>query len=252
MLLKTPEVAAIQRRTGSELGLFATPSEHRRRARPPQAARPARAARPRRSSPIFATSCTKRRPASRSSSCSCSRTCSAISKAIPTPIEVKVFGDDANVLAELGGQMEEMLGKVEGVVDIVGVQSGNPEMTWQIDPTAAGRLGLTVADVSAADLRRRGWARSRPTTWRSIASIPVRVRYPDAIRFDGGRLGQTMVRGTEGRTAPISALATVGAGDRADGADAREPAADGARERTARRTRSRRRGRPRSPRSCGT
>ena len=40
-------------------------------------------------------------------------------------------------------------------------------------------------------------------------NIPVRVRYPDAVRFNGGRLAQTVVRGVEGRTAPISALATV-------------------------------------------
>ena len=63
------------------------------------------------------------------------------------------------VLAELGEQVEEMLGKVEGLVDIVGVQSGNPELTWQIDPTAAGRLGLTVVGRPATDQRgvaRRG------------------------------------------------------------------------------------------------
>jgi multidrug efflux pump subunit AcrB len=35
------------------------------------------------------------------------------------------------------------------------------------------------------------------------------VRYPDSVRFNGGVLGQTAVRGTEGRTAPISALAAV-------------------------------------------
>ena len=126
----------------------------------------------------------------------------------PTPIEVKVFGDDTEVLATLGEQVEEMLGKVEGVVDIVGVQGGNPEQTWQIDPTAAGQLGLSVGDVqqqiSAA------WLGEVATDYLALdRDIPVRVRYPDAIRFDGRRLGDTIVRGPEGRTAPISALAAV-------------------------------------------
>src|SRR4029450_1693487 len=126
----------------------------------------------------------------------------------PTPIEVKIFGDDANVLAELGEQVEEAIGKVEGLVDIVGVQKGNPEITWQIDPTAAGRLGLTVADVqqqiSAA------WLGEVATDYLALdREVPVRVRYPDAIRFNQGRLGETVVRGAEGKTAPISALATV-------------------------------------------
>jgi multidrug efflux pump subunit AcrB len=112
------------------------------------------------------------------------------------------------VLAGLGEQVEEMVGGVEGLVDIVGVQSGNPEQTWQIDPTAAGRLGLTVADVqqqiSAA------WLGEVATRFLALdRDIPVRVRYPDAIRFDPGRLGNTIVRGTEGRSAPISALAAM-------------------------------------------
>jgi multidrug efflux pump subunit AcrB len=104
--------------------------------------------------------------------------------------------------------MEEMLGTVSGVVDIVGVQSGNPELTWQIDPTAAGRLGLTVAEVSQQI--SSAWLGEVATDYLALdRSIPVRVRYPDAVRLDGGRLGQTVVRGVEGRTAPISALAAV-------------------------------------------
>ena len=34
-----------------------------------------------------------------------------------------------------------MLGKVDGVVDIVGIQRGNPEPTWTVDPAAAARSG---------------------------------------------------------------------------------------------------------------
>src|SRR6185503_1049135 len=126
----------------------------------------------------------------------------------PTPIEVKIFGDDAEVLAELGEQVEEMLGKVEGLVDIVGVQSGNPEVTWQIDPTAAGRLGLTISDVEQQS--SAAWLGEVATDYLALdRDIPVRVRYPDAVRFDAGRLGETVIRGAEGKTAPISALATV-------------------------------------------
>jgi Cu/Ag efflux pump CusA len=35
----------------------------------------------------------------------------------------------------------------------------------------------------------------------------VRVRYPDAVRFDPARLAQTPVRGAEGRLTPLAALA---------------------------------------------
>ena len=209
VLLKTPEVAAIQRRTGSELGLFATQQNSgdvlvRLKPRDQRRSR-----RPKKSSPISATSWPKPRRAWRSSSCSCCRTCWAISKGNPTPIEVKVFGDDATVLAELGEQIEEMLGKIEGLVDIVGVQSGNPESHLadrsgcRRPPRADG--GRRLSSSSA----RPGWARSRPITWRSIASIPVRVRYPDAIRFNHGTPGRDDRSRRRGQD-----RAAVGAGDR--------------------------------------
>jgi multidrug efflux pump subunit AcrB len=40
-------------------------------------------------------------------------------------------------------------------------------------------------------------------------SVPVRVRYPDADRFDQSRLGTTMVRGADGVLTPASTLATI-------------------------------------------
>jgi CzcA family heavy metal efflux pump len=207
VVMKVPEVASIQRRTGSELGLFATQAN----------------------SGDVLVRLKGRGQRSRSSEEVITDLREMLHEAVPgldiefvqllqdmlgdlegnpTPIEVKVFGDDAAVLAEIGGQMEEMLGTVSGVVDIVGVQSGNPELTWQIDPTAAGRLGLTVAEVSQQI--SSAWLGEVATDYLALdRSIPVRVRYPDAVRLDGGRLGQTVVRGIEGRTAPISALAAV-------------------------------------------
>ena len=207
VLLKTPEVASVQRRTGSELGLFATQSN----------------------SGDVLVRLKARGQRSRSSEQIISDLREELHAAVPgldiefvqllqdmlgdlegnpTPIEVKIFGDDAAVLAGLGERMEALLAKVSGVVDIVGVQQGNPELTWQIDPAAAGRLGLSVADVSQQI--SAAWLGEVATSYLALdRNIPVRVRYPDAVRLDGGRLGQTVVRGPEGRSAPISALASV-------------------------------------------
>jgi CzcA family heavy metal efflux pump len=207
VLLKTPEVAAIQRRTGSELGLFATQSN----SGDVLVRLKGRGQRSRSSDEVIADLRDKLHEAAPGLDIEFVQLLQDMLGDLegnPTPIEVKVFGDDANMLAEIGGQMEEMLGKVQGVVDIVGVQNGNPEMTWQIDPVAAGRLGLTVADVSQQI--SSAWLGEVATDYLALdRTIPVRVRYPDAIRLDGGRLGQTMVRGSEGRTAPVSALATL-------------------------------------------
>jgi len=207
VLLKTPEVAAVQRRTGSELGLFATQQNTGDvlvRLRP-------RSQRDRSSDEIISDLRDKLAEAAPGMEIEFVQLLQDMLGDLegnPTPLEVKIFGDDANVLAELGDKVEGILEKTEGAVDIVGAQQGNPELTWQIDPAAAGRLGLTVADVqqqiSAA------WLGEVATEYLALdREIPVRVRYPDAVRFNPGRLGETIVRGPEGRTAPISALATI-------------------------------------------
>lgn len=207
VLLKTPEVAAIQRRTGSELGLFATQSN----SGDVLVRLKGRGRRSRSSGEVITDLRDKLHEAVPGLDIEFVQLLQDMLGDLegnPTPIEVKVFGDDAGVLAALGSRIEEMLGKVQGVVDIVGVQRGNPELTWQIDPIAAGRLGLTVADVSQQI--SSAWLGEVATDYLALdRNIPVRVRYPDAVRFDGGRLGQTVVRGVDGRTAPISALAAV-------------------------------------------
>ncbi len=126
----------------------------------------------------------------------------------PNPIEVKIFGDDSNQLAEIADHLQPKLGQIDGVVDVVGPTRGNPEVTWKIDPVGAGRLGLTVDQV--ASQLSQAWAGEVATNLRlPDRSIPVRVRFPDAYRFDAARLASTSVRGATGTMVPASSLATV-------------------------------------------
>ena len=207
VLLKTPEVAAIQRRTGSELGLFATQQNTGDilvRLKP-------RGERNRAAEEIISElrdSLAEAAPGMDIEFVQLLQDMLGDLEGNPTPVEVKVFGDDSQQLGEIAEQVEERIGKIDGVVDIVGVQGGNPEQTWQIDPQAAGRLGLTVADVSAQ--LSAAWLGEVATDYLALdRTIPVRVRLPDAVRFDATRLGDTLIRGAEGRSAPLSALAVV-------------------------------------------
>lgn len=126
----------------------------------------------------------------------------------PDPIEVKIFGDDPNALAAIAAEIQPQLEQIDGIVDIVGPTRGNPETTWQVDPVAAGRLGLTVDQV--ASQLSQAWAGEIATNLRlPDRSIPVRVRFPDAYRFDPAHLASTSVRGATGTLVPASSLAKV-------------------------------------------
>ncbi len=93
----------------------------------------------------------------------------------PTPIEVKIFGDDVERLASLAEEIQPKVEKVSGIVDVVGVERGTPEVTWAIDPLASGRLGLTVEQVSQQ--LQGAWLGEVATQLRLLdRTIPVRVR----------------------------------------------------------------------------
>jgi multidrug efflux pump subunit AcrB len=132
----------------------------------------------------------------------------------PNPIEVKIFGDDAATLAGLGERVQHEMEGVQGVVDLVGPQRGAPETTWQIDPAATGRAGLTVEQVESQ--LAAAWLGETATELRlGDRGIPVRVRYPDRDRFDPARLARLSLRTPDGRLVPLSTLArpVVATGD---------------------------------------
>ena len=171
VIADTPEVAAYSRRTGSELGPVCHGAEHRRHPGPAEAARRARSHVRGDHLATCGRSCRRPRRSPRSSSSSCCRTCSAIWKGSPTPIEIKIFGDDPEKLEELAEPVEEMLEKIDGVVDVVGMQRGNPEVTWDIDPVASGRARPDASSRSPTRWRQRGSATWRPSCGCSTAAF---------------------------------------------------------------------------------
>ena len=212
VIADTPEVASYSRRTGSELGLFATAQN----------------------TGDILVRLKPRSQRGRSSEEVISDVRERVHEAAPLveiefvqllqdmlgdlegnaePIEVKIFGDDPDRLAELAAPVEEMLDKVEGVVDVVGVQRGNPEVTWSVDPVAAGRYGLTVEQVS--NQMAGNWLGDVATDLRlPDRTIPVRVRLPDSFRFDPNKLAATLIRTADGKALPVSEVATM---ERANG-----------------------------------
>ena len=205
VLSQTPEVAAYSRRTGSELGLFATAQNSGDilvRLKP-------RDQRSRSSEDVIADIRPKLHEAAPLAEIEFVQLLQDMLgdlEGAPTPIDVKIFGDDPEKLAELAEPVEEMLGKIDGVVDVVGMQTGNPEVTWTVDPVEAARVGLTVEDVSTQ--LAAAWLGDVSTELQlADRQVPVRVRLPDAMRFDPQRFPETRIRTSEGKLVPVSVLA---------------------------------------------
>ena len=207
ILAKTPEIASYVRRTGSELGMFATQLN----SGDILVRLKARSERHRDAEAIIAElrdKLTEAVPDTEIEFVQLLQDMLGDLEGNPTPIEVKIFGDDQSQLNDLSEQVETKLEKVAGVVDIVGLQEGGVESTWTVDAIAAGRIGLTIEEV--ATQLSNAWLGEMSGDLRlNDRTIPVRVRFPDAQRFDANRITQTMVRGKDGQLTPASALVRI-------------------------------------------
>ncbi len=205
ILAATPEIEATSRRTGAELGLFATSQNTG-----DIAAR--LVPRNRRSRDIFAVMDDVR---------------GAITTAVPRlhiefvqilsdvindlagaakPVEIKLFGERLDTLEAYAARLAPDLQGVQGLEDLYnGVAEPSPELMMRVNQAEADRLGLTPEDVgsrvsaallgtAAGEIRRE----DRP--------VGVRVRAPDSVRYDPLRLrALPIIAGS--RVTPLGSLA---------------------------------------------
>jgi multidrug efflux pump subunit AcrB len=124
------------------------------------------------------------------------------------PIEVKLFGDDLSTLASLSSRLVTKLEKVRGLVDVVEPRESNPELALDIDPTRAAKAGFTPEQISAQ--LSDGLLGNVPTSVRrGDRLIDLRLRYPDRYRFDTAWLREYPLVTTAGAVVPLSSVAAI-------------------------------------------
>jgi multidrug efflux pump subunit AcrB len=125
------------------------------------------------------------------------------------PVEIKLFGDRLDSLEAYAKSVAPDLGKVDGLEDLYdGVSEPSPEMLLKVDGAEARRADLSpeqvgeavngaLLGVMAGELRL------------DDRTIAVRVRAPDAVRFDAAGLGALPVVTGARTVVPLSALVSV-------------------------------------------
>ena len=207
ILAKTPEITGTSRRTGAELGLFATTQNSgdiAARLKPHGE----------RSRDIFAVMDEVRGEVTAAAPRLHIEFVQILSDVIndlagaARPVEIKLFGERLDTVEAYARRLAPDLEKVGGLQDLFdGVSEPSAEMLMRIDQAEAARLGMTPADVgdavSAALLGvNAGEVRvgDRP--------VAVRVRAPDAVRLDPLRLKALPILGARARrVTPLGSLA---------------------------------------------
>ena len=213
ILAETPEVAGTSRRTGAELGLFAT--EQNRgdlvvRLVP-------RSRRSRDAEEVIADVRAKIEAQAPRLRIEFVQILSDVINDLAgaaRPVEIKLFGERLDALEAYAKQLAEPMGKVEGLEDFFdGVSEPAAEMLVRVNAAEAARLGMTPAQVAdAIDGPLLGVPAGEVRT--DDRSVRVRVRAPDRVRSDPAMLaGMPVVSPTTKAVSPLGALISVRAVD---------------------------------------
>lgn len=132
-----------------------------------------------------------------------------LSTGIRTPVGIKIFGKDINVIEEIGQQLESALNKVEGTRSVYAERiAGGYYVDFVPDYRIFQRYGLNVSDaqmvletaIGGMDISQTVEGRERYT---------INVRYPRELRDNLEKLGRVLVTTPLGVQVPLSQLGKV-------------------------------------------
>ena len=208
ILAGTPEIAGTSRRTGAELGLFAT--EQNRgdivaRLRPLSS----------RSRSIFEVIDGVRVKVQAAVPRLRVEFVQILSDVIndlagsARPVEIKLYGPDLNRLEDYARTLEAKIAAIPGVEDLYnGVSEPSAELDMRINEAESNRVGLTPQSIAEAAMGALLGAPAGEVRLED-RSIAVRVRAPDSVRFSRMALGALPIVSTQtGATVPLGTLAT--------------------------------------------
>lgn len=129
------------------------------------------------------------------------------------PVEVKVFGPDLAVLEQYGRRLGTKLEKVQGIEDLFnGVSEPGAELAMRFDNAEVNRVGMTPQQVSA-QVSGALLGTAAGDVRLDDRSVAVRVRAPDSVRFLPHQLEALPIIAASGASVPLGTLATFVPGD---------------------------------------
>jgi multidrug efflux pump subunit AcrB len=129
--------------------------------------------------------------------------------AVPQPIEIELFGDDAASLRKLAPKVADLIGKIPGVTEIKdGVVMAGDGLAIDVDPVRAGIEGLTPADV-ASQMETYLAGSVATEVQQGERAIGVRLWVPHRIRASIDDLKHVLIAAPDGHKVALSRIATL-------------------------------------------
>jgi multidrug efflux pump subunit AcrB len=127
----------------------------------------------------------------------------------PSPIEVKLFGEDAEVLRAKAKEVKQLVETVPGVVDAFdGIVISGPSLLIRVDPQRASLAGFSTQDVfDQVENIMQGRVDTKVQKGEKL--IGIHVRYPDVYRHDIKRIEGLKLITPKGNLIPLRTIASI-------------------------------------------
>lgn len=125
------------------------------------------------------------------------------------PIEIKIYGDNVNVLQDLARQVAEITENVKGTADVFnGITIAGPSVNIEPDNQKLAQFGITPADFQS-QLQTQLEGSVIGSIFEKEQQTDIRMIYPDAINTTIDRLKNGTVFLPNGKLQPLVQLAKI-------------------------------------------
>ncbi|MDB6113500.1 MAG: acrB 2 [Lacunisphaera sp.] len=132
--------------------------------------------------------------------------------AVPQPIEIKLYSDDAKLLEATAPQVADVIGKVAGVVDVKdGIVLAGDALTINVDRAKASLEGMEPDAVTQAVNALLTGANTTTTFESGPKLIGIRAWIPEKHRHSADKVAALKLRAPDGHYFPLSRVATISA-----------------------------------------
>ncbi len=130
----------------------------------------------------------------------------------PEPIQIKLFSENPDLLAQWAPKVADKIKTVRGVTDVKnGIENtiSGPALIMNVDPIVAARAGFTPQEV---ELDASAILQGEPAPTPVVVNnrpYTVRVRFPPSTRASLEQIRNTLLTSSTGKTATLGSLADI-------------------------------------------
>ena len=132
-----------------------------------------------------------------------------LSTGIRTQVGIKIFGSDLATIERLSGEIEQVVHRVPGAVDLYAERiTGAPYLEIETDRAAAARYGINIGDVQDVIETAIG-GKNLTTAIDGRQRLPISVRYARDFRDTPEALRNVLVTASTGAQIPLTQVASI-------------------------------------------